>query len=251
MTLTDLITTNNGVFKSVIYADFVNAVREVVDGEPPVGMTWNAVEACMASEFGEWEVFTNFITDAGFPSSAAIQLHIDSVIGAHLYEWGKYLETLTLEFNPLWNVDGTETVTSVYGEHVTDDEKGQRQRTDSKAQAVLTDVYGSHTDTNNDYSTTNDDTTNPHLKGRAESITATKTDTHTDSARTDTVTDAATKDTVTSKTHTDTITTVKQGNIGVTKSTDLVESYRKMAQFSLVYRIAKALSEELTVNIWR
>jgi hypothetical protein len=251
MTLSELISVNNGVFKSVIYADFVNAVREAVDGEPPVGMAWNSIEGCMASEFGEWEVFTHFITDAGFPSAAAIQIHVDSAIGAHLYEWSKYLETLGLEFNPLWNVDGTETVTTEYGEHETTDSKGQRQRTDSKAQAVLTDVYGAHTDTNNDYSTTQDNTQTAHLKGRAEAIVASRSDTHTEDARTDTITDAAATDTLTSHTHTDTVTTVKQGNIGVTKSTDLVQSYRDMARFSLVMIIAKTLAEELSIALWR
>lgn len=184
---------------------------------------------------------------------------------------GKYLKLIELQgytYNPLWNVDGTEVTTTEYGQHITDTDVGQRTKTDNIAQVQNTDAYGIHkitdvlgnkTDTTNEYSTTMDDVANTKLKNRTEDIIGLKTDTHTTDAKSDTHTfgahldthtDAAAKDTVTSKAHTDTVTYERHGNIGTTKTQELIEAERNNLRFNIIQEFFNDINEYILVGIY-
>ena len=116
---------------------------------------------------------------------------IKAIQQTYLENWARLWYALSEPYNPLFNVDGTET--TVYGEHKTDRSQTYATHTDSskvsevaynstteKEKTKQEDTYGAHTDTGFD----------------------------------------------TSNTHTDTVT--RQGNIGVTKSTELLSSEYKL-----------------------
>lgn len=276
---------------------------------------------------------------------------LQSVIDTYKYKWGALMDSMTLYYNPLWNVDGTEEVTNVYAQRQTTDVNGaredsttygqavtqlahgaqqetdsygeqevtdkygavteqnsvgQRQLTDTMASRTDQDTYGTHTDStqygaditdethaptqttelnktypfndadsgyNKDKKITDTiqvvDQTNRHTRTDSNTVGAhtdshsygAHTDTHTDAAHTDTLTTQTHTDTHTADTHTDThstqqytdtqtdnqhtdthntgsqtntstdaahtdtVTTVRYGNIGVTKSTELLRDY--------------------------
>lgn len=167
--------------------------------------------------------------------------------------------------------------TSNFAQRQDTDNFAQQQNTDSFAQNKLTDQYGNHTDVTNHYETTMDDTSTTRLKTKDESVNAQKTDTHTTDAKTDTHTlgahndthtigahndtftlgahndthtHAASKDTVTSKQHTDTVTYERHGNIGVTKTQELIESERANLRFNIIQELLNDINEYILVGIY-
>lgn len=143
------------------------------------------------------------------------------------YKWTKLLETLTLDYNPIWNVDGT--TTTVYGEHITTDANGQRH----------TVVNNGNRHNDNVLYTVPYDTSTEHKTGRDESITAASTDS--------TTTDAVT-DTNTSGSHTDTVT--RQGNQGITSTQTLINQEREVVNFNLYRVILSDIIEAITIPIY-
>lgn len=116
---------------------------------------------------------------------------IKAIQQTYLENWARLWYALSEPYNPLFNVDGTET--TVYGEHKTD-----RSQT-----------YATHTDSSK-VSEVAYNTTTEKEKTKQEDTFGTHTDTGFD----------------TSNTHTDTVT--RQGNIGVTKSTELLRDEMRL-----------------------
>ena len=143
------------------------------------------------------------------------------------YKWQKLFESINLDYNPIWNVDGTET--TVYGEHITTDLNGERHTT----------VVNGQKHTNSDYYTVPYDSTTDHKTGRDESTTDSVTDTTTAAAVTDTNTSGA---------HTDTVT--RQGNIGVTSTQSLISQQRSIVNFNLYHTILMDVVDAITIPIY-
>lgn len=143
------------------------------------------------------------------------------------YKWAKLLETLTLDYNPIWNVDGT--TTTVYGEHITTDANGERH----------TSVSNGQRHTNNVLYTVPYDTSTEQKTGRDE----TTTDAFADSTTTDAVTDTST-----SGAHTDTET--RQGNIGVASTQNLINQERDVVDFNLYRVILSDIIEAITIPVY-
>lgn len=178
------------------------------------------------------------------------------------------IESSTMYYNPLWNVDGTEVVTEDRAKRQTDFTKGEQEDELTSGERVNTIDYGNKvaytetmeygldetTHTNGAKDETNTKSTSPFNETAAfypteeDNYTTTEyddvdsraqhTDTathnpHTDKTTADEVTDTNTygerKDVTEQYAYKDTITTKRFGNIGVTKSTDLVMSYRDAA----------------------
>lgn len=168
------------------------------------------------------------------------------------YQIGAIIESNTLYFNPLWNVDGTEKVTE-------DRAKRERNVTNdygNNTPYTLSIQYGKDTNTakygnNATYTetlqygeTTDTHKTNPFNDSTTDyttdkEISATHTDTttynpHTDVNERDQHTDTTTynphtdKEKVADDAFKDVITTERHGNIGVTKSTELLRDAREL-----------------------
>lgn len=143
------------------------------------------------------------------------------------YKWQRLFESIKLQYNPIWNVDGTET--TVYGEHITTDLNGERHTT----------VTNGQKHTNSDYYTVPYDSATDHKTGRDESTTDSVTDTTTAAAVTDTNTSGA---------HTDTVTS--QGNIGVTSTQNLIRQEREVVDFNLYHTILMDVVDAITIPIY-
>lgn len=172
---------------------------------------------------------------------------VASIETVYLENWARLWYALQEPYNPLYNVDGLTTYT--YGEHVSDTEHGlqeheygQRTHTEGAKSATL----GSHTDTSTAYSVSYDDTTEKETGKQSDTIGAqTNTEeqyTNTEGAHTDK--DKAFTDTDTSYEHTD--TELRQGNIGVTKSTELLRDEIKLrGEFAFFKTVFQTMVEEI------
>ena len=143
------------------------------------------------------------------------------------YKWQKLFESMNLEYNPIWNVDGTET--TAYGEHITTDANGAR----------ITSTVNGQKHTNSEYYTVPYDSTTDHKTGSDQTTTDSVTDTTTAEAVTDTNTSGA---------HTDTVT--RQGNIGVTSTQNLIKQEREIVNFNLYHTILMDVVDAITIPIY-
>ena len=143
------------------------------------------------------------------------------------YKWQKLFESMNLEYNPIWNVDGTET--TAYGEHITTDANGAR----------ITSTVNGQKHTNSEYYTVPYDSTTDHKTGSDQTTTDSVTDTTTAEAVTDTNTSGA---------HTDTVT--RHGNIGVTSTQNLIKQEREIVNFNLYHTILMDVVDAITIPIY-
>ena len=145
--------------------------------------------------------------------------------------------------------------TDTHSSTTMDDLTFKAKTQDTHAQYSDTDTIGSqetttdeHTDTFTQAAATDTETSGAHT----DKVTrATYTDTDGTAARTNTHTEQAVTDTETSGEHTDTVTLRRYGNIGVTKSTELLEDFREFARHSrIVPIIAVEIAKALTFSVW-
>lgn len=175
---------------------------------------------------------------------------VNSIVFTHLKDWAKMYSASIKDYEPLWNVDGT--VTNTYGATHREDNIAQRTNTDvigakhseDKAGARHTDeINPTHTDTNKTYNTAYPDGTSKEVEKNEDSYGAyttqrderTYTDEHDENTYTDTHTQAGYLDEFDADEHID--EERRTGNIGVTKSTELVESEYKLRTGWAFYKI--------------
>lgn len=116
---------------------------------------------------------------------------IKAIQQTYLENWARLWYALSEPYNPLYNVDGTEV--TVYGQHQTD----------------RSSTYTQHEDSSTQYSVAYDSATEKETGKQVDNL----------GAHTDTGFDKSLE-------HTDTVT--RRGNIGTTKSTDLLSSELKL-----------------------
>lgn len=152
---------------------------------------------------------------------------LNSVCIRKKYEWDTLYSSIIQKYNPIWNVDGTE-------------------KTDYSAEKEINDI-GASTDTftSGERSGTTTDFAIPYNgteekeTGKATSQNNTYTDTNTKGKHTDTFNKDA---------HSVTIT--RQGNIGVTKTQDLLQSQRDIAMFDFLDTVLKDCIDAITIPIF-
>lgn len=129
------------------------------------------------------------------------------------YKYNNLYRTITQDYNPIHNYDGTETVTTTYGKTIVTNENGEVNS------SVITGI-GKVTDVS---STTNflSDTENEANKN------VTTSDARTDTSKVNAVTNKATSDS-----HIDTVVTEKGGNLGITTTAQMLEGERQLSYFS-------------------
>lgn len=282
MTLEELSERSN-IFYSNVWADFVEEIRAYIDGtETADPYRINTINEYIKEEYGALEVLPKYYVinnNDYIVNENYVRNTVDAIIGANKPYWERLLQSLLAEFDPLYNVDATETTTTVYGEHETTDAKGARTHTDTLGPTEETTEYGQQSATSGARSdsstdgaqeithkeTTMDDTAafrnktqDSHAAVNNSFSKGSQTDTvqqHTDTVSTtqvqNTATDNAVNDKITSGEHTDSETVRRYGNIGVTMSTQLLRDFQKFAKESdLVHIIADTLSRSLTFSIW-
>lgn len=161
------------------------------------------------------------------------ELQNDIHIALRSCAWGinKYWNAINIEYNPLDNYDGTETVTSTYGEHIT---------TNALGKAVTTTEYGE---------THSEATNRVNAYNVASAVDSDSTE-NTIDEKTDTTTSDARSDTVTSAQHVDTVTTSKRGNLGATTSQQMLSAELDLATRNYYEFIAMRIIEDITLPIF-
>ena len=171
---------------------------------------------------------------------------LHSIFFRNAYKWKEYFKTLSYEYNPLWNVDGT--TTTEYSEFEIDHDIAQHKLTKSKGPQKTTNTFVAQTVT----------TTNKNAPVDSATLTTTQqqdvsTPLHADTIGTDAYTDTDTQDA-----HMDKdiekehdVTETRQGNIGVTSTQNLITQQRDIINVSFYDMVFKDIIKEITIPIFR
>lgn len=138
-----------------------------------------------------------------------LDMLVKATIKTNAYKYNKIYEVNNVEYNPIWNVDGTE---------IEEHEIGKRKQTNA---------YGEDSVTSTNSEVPDDMTTEKEVYKNVSDR----------EARNDTIENDATKDT---------ITKTRQGNIGVTMTQQLIEAERRIADFDLTHVILMDIINAIT-----
>lgn len=204
-----------------------------------------------------------------------------AIANVYARKWHYLITMSETAWNPFFNVDGVEETTTVHGKKVDSTEYGATENSTEYGATENSMEYGNtknttsygldkttiktgeqngetHTKTNpyndSDVSYEKDSTTNKVNERTDETTRNSHTDEltsdrHTDKAtgkaHTDKATGKAHTDTNTQETYTDVVTYTRAGNIGITKTTELIESAINL-DFNVVYIILDDIIENIT-----
>lgn len=198
---------------------------------------------------------------------------IRSVLAYYLDAWARLYYALSLQYNPIYNVDGettrrtngkteglsgTDTLTMSKGAQSISNQYGQKQTITDYGQDQNTMVRGAKSDHGTHSEVPFDSGIEKEISADSHSE-ETYTDTDTRAARTDTSTDTTHTDTETRQTYTDTDTTqygrqnnvdyteteVRKGNIGVTMTQQMLNEEFKIRKMAFWDNVFKAICKEL------
>lgn len=168
----------------------------------------------------------------GGTKSSFIDWLIRSFWDVNDYKLQTLYNSMFFEYNPIWNVDGTETTTTIHGATSSADSYGAKTDTD---------INGKRESSNDSKS----------YRYPYDSGTKTATDELEESATTESSTDTHTSsehsDTHTTESYTDTVTNERAGNIGVTSTQSLIDQERSVAMFSFYERLFEELIDYLAI----
>lgn len=156
---------------------------------------------------------------------------IRSTLFMNKYKYDTIYKTINLEYNPIWNVEGTEKTTSVYGATEKKDTFADKETINVQGDRKSTDVS----------SVFPYDNPNKTPETEKEHLVSEITDTSTEKGRTDT-----TK----TEEHTDITTIEKSGNIGVTSTQSLITQERQVAMFSFWDIVISDVVKEITIPFY-
>lgn len=224
------------------------------------------------NNFGSRTYYSIFDPETDAETLAAWKDDVSSILSVYLDSWARLYYALSLQYNPLYNVDGTtettysqKTLTDNMGARSETDQIGAKDRSDIMGARSETDTIGakettngSRSDTSTDYSVSFDSATEKETGKSVDGIgqqiinegsqsnghtATTYTDRHTEEQHTDTHSALAYIDTHTEGQHTETVT--RYGNIGVTKSSELLESEFEIRKRNFFHEIFVIISHEL------
>lgn len=224
------------------------------------------------NDFGSRTYYSIFEPETDAEIYAAWQDDVKAVLAVYLDSWARLYYALSLQYNPIYNVDG-ETVTTYSQKQLTDlmgarsesdiiaardrsDIMGARSETDTIGQKETTN--GARTDTTTDYSVSFDVGTEKETGKSSDSLgsqtitegaqsnghsATTYTDRHTEESHTDTHSATSYTDTHTTGQHTE--TEVRKGNIGVTMTQQMLNAEFEVRKRNFFHEIFVIMSHEL------
>lgn len=152
---------------------------------------------------------------------------VEVAIAANAYKWKTLYGTLDLDYNPIWNYDGTNTTTEVRGARDESEIKGARDSSNIIAQShIVSENSQAPYDSANLKNTSKNETTG---------------DAHTDRYTSEGYTDRHT-----AETYTDTITEIKHGNQGTTTTQAMIREERDIAYFDYINTVYKDIVDLIT-----
>lgn len=224
------------------------------------------------NNFGIRTYYSVFDPDTDAETLANWNDDIKAILSVYLDSWARLYYALSLQYNPLYNVDGTtettysqKTLTDNMGARSETDQIGAKDRSDIMGARSETDTIGAkettngaRSDTSTNYSVSFDVATEKETGKSVDGIgqqiinegsqsnghtATTYTDRHTEEQHTDTHSALGYIDTHTEGQHTETVT--RFGNIGVTKSSELLESEFEIRKRNFFHEIFVIISHEL------
>ena len=177
------------------------------------------------------EKFGDLYISSYFDTVEEVQDDIHISLRACAWGINKFWKAINIQYNPLDNYDGTETVTTTYGEHIT---------TNALGEAVTT----------TDYGLTHSEATNRVNAYNVATAVDSDSSENTIDPKTDKTTSAAKNDTVTSASHVDKVETTKHGNLGVTSSQQMLNQEFAIATRNYYEFIAMRVVDDITIPIF-
>lgn len=249
--------------------------------ELPVGVDADITRHRILLETGQLEVI--------YPDPEFLKEAIEWWSKANVARWGRLYATENLEYNPIWNVDGTETETIVRGLDETETENrsmeednvqvviedksqtteqdNSQTREQDNSQTSMRDISVTNSGTNSmqgfnstnmvgitgsaDSSTTNDDET--VTQDNNETVTQDNNETVTQDNTARTTQDNNASESVSRERGQDETTTVtrrRTGNIGVTSTQKLITEERELQSFSIYKLLADEFKQEFCLLVY-
>ena len=234
-----------------------------------IGIGSTSMAEYYATYFGENWLVEKFDTSDIYTCSQKLGRRIKRVFETNKGKYLKLIELLGYSYNPLWNVDGVEEYTYL-------ENSGVNDISTSKTIGAYTDTHGgtettseSHEDTNSVTSFDSTDFNNTdHNEGSSSETKTTTGDSishgsHTDSDSTTVTHHNALNGESEYSGGTDTFGNtvvggdkyhnerkVRQGNIGVTKTQELIAAERENLKFSVIMEFFKDINEQILVGIY-
>lgn len=166
----------------------------------------------------------------------------NSIINIFSLKWEKLYNTLKLEYNPIWNVDGTEERTIISNDNDTVNKSAQYDK-DETIENNITHTVTNDTNISN-ISAFNSETFSP-LNESIRNGSETSNELTTNIANNKDV-----ENIVNVKDHTTKETFKRGGNIGVTSTQHLIEEERNTWQYSFYEEVFKDIDSILTSPYW-
>lgn len=180
------------------------------------------------------------------------------------YKYKTLLATTQLDYNPIWNVEGTETITKSGSDTYVINEKNNT--TETFGEENITTNYGKEKSVNNigeidntttDFTTPYDSASDLLLRNKTDNNTTARTDTIEKDSKIDSTTvderintSENNKGGTNTTEYNTTITTERQGNIGVTSTQHLINEERQVALFNIYDEIFTDLFENFFLMIY-
>lgn len=171
---------------------------------------------------------------------------IQSVIYRNAYKWGELYKTMNYEYDPLWNVDGTEVTT--YDEFEKQHDIAKHKITKVNGATLQTNTFVAQTVTQTNKNAPVDSAT---LSDTQQQITSLPL--HADTVANNAVTNTEESDPYIDKDieKKHSVTVERHGNIGVTKTTELIDSQRQIVNFDFYKIVMKDIIDEICVSAWK
>ncbi len=217
-----------------------------------IGLEAQQLRAAWTIDKGDLIAFlclkTNGMTLA-YPDMDFMRNAIGTWSRIHIHEWQRIFDTLFYKYNALWNKDGA--ITESGWDHIHDDADGWQPDRTKAANTTTNFVHGYDNPTSAGGSSSQEDNAGDDPDPDPVPYDDGRNWTHSDKleGRADTV-DRSSFDTNNTRQSSYNHGTTEKGNIGVTKSTELIEDERKSAMFSFDEYFAHEFMKMFCLQIW-
>lgn len=188
-----------------------------------------------------------------YPSVQMMKFAIGVWSASNSRTWDKLYKSMFLEYNPIWNVDATETETETNERDISRQHTGSNNETLNLSDAETRNLSDAETVNLTDTESVQGFNSNQWSEAKKNVKAGTDTILHTG---TDTVLHTGTDNTAITNNETvnddnERINTKRRtGNIGVTASQDLIKKEREIAEFSIIEYITQSFKERFCLLVY-
>lgn len=192
--------------------------------------------------------------EIAYPQPDTLKRLIGVWSASNQYTWEKLLKSTQLEYNPIWNKDGTVTETETHGGKfervITEDGTNTNTQTGTNTQSADS-TNTSNSETIGQVSAFNSDST---WENKEKSSVNDNGEQHSTASATGNTTGTETSNNTRNETETDTRTIThtrtEQGNIGVTTTQAMIEEERKIAMFNFIDTVTDSFKAKFCIGVY-